>query len=435
MINPRDIAVEALKRIKFDGAYANLISNDLTSRHKLSQLDASLVTDLINGTTRYLRYLDFTLEKVSNRSLKEIEPDLLIVLEISAYSHLIRNIAPHAVVNEGVELARRIVGERAVGFVNGVLRKYVQNDKQYWEKIINREKDDTEALGIKYSFPDWIISHFSTQFSDRKKLESFLECLNRPPEVTFLRPPNLHSVLSDLKPGNWSPFAFKRQNRISVGQSVLTSKLIVQDEGSQLVALASLLTPVDGKDINWLDLTAGPGGKSVFLASWARSRKAKLSANELHPHRAKLITESALRLKLDINTTVGDSLTQEWEQEFDRVLVDAPCSGLGALRRRSEARWRKQEIDLVQLVDLQKKLLTRAINLTRSGGIVAYTTCSLHPRETVEVVELAAKVTKIEIIDATQMLPWVPMERGPFLRLWPHIHDTDGMFLALLKVG
>jgi 16S rRNA (cytosine967-C5)-methyltransferase len=138
---------------------------------------------------------------------------------------------------------------------------------------------------------------------------------------------------------------------------------------------------------------------------------------------------------LSAEVTVGDALTENWNQQYDRVLLDAPCTGLGALRRRAESRWRKSQQDLVQLVDLQKKLLVRAVQATRPGGIIGYTTCSLHPRETVEVVEFVAKTHNIQILNAPSLLPHVPMEQSQYIKLWPHVHDTDGMFMAILQVG
>ena len=215
----------------------------------------------------------------------------------------------------------------------------------------------------------------------------------------------------------------------------MESRLVIQDEGSQLVALALISAEIVGSDTSWLDMTAGQGGKTAFLAAAARSRKATLVANELHPHRAKLIENTLQRLDLRADVQVGDALNQAWSAQFDRVLLDAPCTGLGALRRRAESRWRKTPADLIELVDLQKKLLSKAVQAARSGGIVGYTTCSLHPRETEEVVNFIAKTHRVQILNAPMHLPGIPMEDSPFIKLWPHRHGTDGMFMALLQVG
>lgn len=435
MTNPRLQSIEAISRIKLDGAYANLLTNEMLSKSKFSSQDAAFFTDLVNGTVRHLRYLDYVIGKCVSREISDIEPKLLIILEIAAYSYLIKNKASHAVVNEAVESARLAIGERAVGFCNGVLRQLVRTEPEIWLKSLEKLNDFDEALAIKHSIPDWIYEQFKKQIPDSRELDVMLTTLNQPPDVSLLRPPNTNNEMANLRPGNWSAFSYRDAERGTPGSRLMKSDLIVQDEGSQLVSLATILAPIIGPDANWLDMTAGPGGKATFLAAAAKSRGAKLVANELHPHRAKLMSDTFDRLKLNVNVTIGDALTQKWDDKFDRVLLDAPCTGMGALRRRAEARWRKQPDDLVNLVDLQKKLLNRAIGVTRRGGVVCYTTCSLHPRETTEVVSFAMKTSKVELLDASELLPGVPAKLGPFLTLWPHIHGTDGMFMAILKVS
>jgi len=435
MIQPRVLAIEAISRIKHDGAYANLVTNEMLSKAKYSSQDAAFFTDLVNGSIRYLRFLDFILAQCVSRKLEDIEPDLLIILEIAAYSYLIKQKAAHAVVNEAVESAREVIGERAVGFCNGALRRLVRTSPFDWNQTLSDVENHDERESIRYSLPIWIYQEFRKQISDDRELAVLLDTLNQPPLVSLLRPPQNKSILRDLVPGNWSPFAYREKQRGVLGKTLMDSNFVVQDEGSQLVSLATLLAPIEGNDQEWLDMTAGPGGKATFLAAAAQARKANLTANELHPHRAKLISNTLARLNLMAEVTIGDALSQNWGKQFDRVLLDAPCTGLGALRRRSESRWRKQPNDLISLVDLQKKLLHKAITVTRPGGVVAYTTCSPHPRETDEVIDFALKTANVEVIDASALLPAVPTTDSPFLRLWPQKHGTDGMFLAILKVS
>lgn len=435
MIQPRVLAVEAISRIKHDGAYANLLTTEMLTSAKYSSQDAAFFTDLVNGSIRYLRYLDFVLAQCVSRNIDDIESDLLIILEIAAYSFLIKHKASHAVVNEAVESARDVIGERAVGFCNGALRRLVKTSASDWLETLKNVDNLDERESIRYSLPIWIYQEFRKQIPDARELAFLLNTINQPPHVSLLRPPQSQSVLRDLLPGDWSPFAYREKQRGVLGKTLMESSFVVQDEGSQLVSLATLLAPIEGVDHDWLDMTAGPGGKATFLAAAAKARNAHLTANELHPHRAKLISHTLTRLNLEGEVTVGDALSQNWGKQFDRVLLDAPCTGLGALRRRAESRWRKQPKDLVSLVDLQKKLLHKAISVTRPGGIVSYTTCSLHPRETIEVIDFALKTANVEIMDASGLFPAVPTSDSPYLRLWPHIHGTDGMFLAILKVG
>lgn len=435
MIQPRVLAVEAISRIKHDGAYANLLTTEMLTSAKYSSQDAAFFTDLVNGSIRYLRYLDFVLAQCVSRNIDDIESDLLIILEIAAYSFLIKHKASHAVVNEAVESARDVIGERAVGFCNGALRRLVKTSASDWLETLKNVDNLDERESIRYSLPIWIYQEFRKQIPDARELAFLLNTINQPPHVSLLRPPQSQSVLRDLLPGDWSPFAYREKQRGVLGKTLMESSFVVQDEGSQLVSLATLLAPIEGVDHDWLDMTAGPGGKATFLAAAAKARNAHLTANELHPHRAKLISHTLTRLNLEGEVTVGDALSQNWGKQFDRVLLDAPCTGLGALRRRAESRWRKHPKDLVSLVDLQKKLLHKAISVTRPGGIVSYTTCSLHPRETIEVIDFALKTANVEIMDASGLFPAVPTSDSPYLRLWPHIHGTDGMFLAILKVG
>jgi 16S rRNA (cytosine967-C5)-methyltransferase len=212
----------------------------------------------------------------------------------------------------------------------------------------------------------------------------------------------------------------------------------VQDEGSQLVALALARTPVEGDDTRWLDLCAGPGGKASLLAGLAGERSARLLAVERQPHRAKLVSRALRRSPGVLGTIVSDGTLPAWGPgRFDRALVDAPCTGLGALRRRPEARWRRRPQDVEELHTLQNALLESALLSVRPGGVVAYATCSPHLRETVDVVaEVLTEHPGAEQLDAREYLPGVPdLGDGPGVQLWPHRHGTDAMFIALLRVS
>jgi 16S rRNA (cytosine967-C5)-methyltransferase len=200
----------------------------------------------------------------------------------------------------------------------------------------------------------------------------------------------------------------------------------VQDEGSQLCALALANVRLDGPDQRWLDLCAGPGGKAALLAALAAQRGAVLTANELHPHRAELVRQATQHWNVEV--TVGDARDLPNTQLFDRILLDAPCTGLGALRRRPEARWRRTKEDLADLVALQRELLTAGLRLLRPGGVLAYVTCSPHLAETAQI------VAGQNLIDARALFPGVDqLGDGPTVQLWPHRHGTDAMFFALVR--
>ena len=212
----------------------------------------------------------------------------------------------------------------------------------------------------------------------------------------------------------------------------------VQDEGSQLTAWGLTRVTSTTADDWWLDLCAGPGGKSALLAGLAAERSAHLVAAEIAPHRARLVAKAlrAYAASAPVRTgLVADGTRPAWRSAaFDRVLVDAPCTGLGALRRRPEARWRRSAGEVRELHQLQVALLQAALDSTRAGGVVAYATCSPHLTETRQVVHtILSTRDDTEPVDARPQLPGVPdLGDGPDVQLWPHRHGTDAMFLAVL---
>jgi 16S rRNA (cytosine967-C5)-methyltransferase len=207
----------------------------------------------------------------------------------------------------------------------------------------------------------------------------------------------------------------------------------VQDEGSQLAALLLTRVPLDGPDAAWLDMCAGPGGKASLLAA-VRPAGVRLTAADRAPHRAELVRQ-AVHGEADVEVLTADGTQPPWAPgSFDRVLLDAPCTGLGALRRRPEVRWRRTPDDVTPLVALQTALLDSALASVRVGGVVAYVTCSPHPAETVDVVDAAAARDDVEVLPVAPLLPDVPdVARGEHGQLWTHRHGTDAMFMALLR--
>ncbi|MFD7581282.1 rRNA cytosine-C5-methyltransferase, partial [Kitasatospora sp. NPDC059817] len=243
----------------------------------------------------------------------------------------------------------------------------------------------------------------------------------------------------EAEPGRWSPFALRLAEGGDPGslEAVRDNRAGVQDEGSQLVALALANAPLDGPDRLWLDGCAGPGGKAALLAALAAERGAGLVASEKQPHRARLVARALEGNPGPYTVITADGTRPAWRSGgFDRVLVDVPCSGLGALRRRPEARWRRRPADVAAFGPLQRDLLRSAIDATRVGGVVGYATCSPHLAETRAVVDdvLRAEGGRVEWIDARPLLPGVPaLGDGPDVQLWPHLHGTDAMYLALLR--
>jgi 16S rRNA (cytosine967-C5)-methyltransferase len=234
--------------------------------------------------------------------------------------------------------------------------------------------------------------------------------------------------------GRWSPYAvYLDGGDPGKLEPVREGMAAVQDEGSQLVALALTRAELHGPDTGrWLDLCAGPGGKAALLGAIAAIDGFRVDAVEPAAHRAELVRKAVRDLPVDIH--VADGRASGLTPGYDRILVDAPCTGLGALRRRPEARWRRTPADVRELVVLQRELLSAAWDLLRPGGVVVYSTCSPHLPETVSIVADAVRRLGAEQLDARELLPGVTdVGDGPGAQLWPHRHGTDAMFLAALR--
>jgi 16S rRNA (cytosine967-C5)-methyltransferase len=325
------------------------------------------------------------------------------------------------------------------GLVNAVLRRVGQHSWSQWLDQLTQGLGPIEAVALRTSHPAWIVQSYVDQLG-LVAATAELEANTRPPGTTLAVRPSLATVAEvlaaddTLRPGRWSSQAIRLEGDPGRLAAVRQGLVGVSDEGSQLIALGLARPPtVPGP---WLDLCAGPGGKAALLAGLAHLQGEGLLANEISPHRAKLVA-AALRAYPDaVTVVVADGRRPAWRPgSFSRVLADVPCSGLGALRRRPDARWRKQPTDLPQLAQLQAALLTSALTACAVGGLVAYSTCSPHPGETSAVVaRVLAGRDDVSVIDAATVWADIPQATtGPYLQLWPHRHGTDAMFCALLR--
>ena len=302
-------------------------------------------------------------------------------------------------------------------------------------------------LAVVQSHPRWIVEALHDALSSWTgsaswgETEDLLAADNVSAGVTLVARPG-RTVVEDLldfpgaQTGRWSPYAVVLDGGDPATiPEVRSGDAGVQDEGSQLVALALARAPIDGPDSTWLDMAAGPGGKAALLAGLGLERGARLLAVDRAPHRAGLVAKSLRGAPGHHLTVAADGTAGPWAPgTFDRVLLDAPCTGLGVLRRRPESRWRRSPSDVSELAALQARLLVAAVDAVRVGGVVGYATCSPHLAETDVVVDAAVRRGGVERLDVRPLLPEVDdLGTGPDLRLWPHVHGTDGMFLALLR--
>lgn len=453
----RILAFEALRAVDERDAYANLVLPPLLKKARekddFDARDAALATELVYGTLRRQGTYDAIIATCIDRPLREVDPPVLDVLALGAHQLLGTRIPTHAAVSASVELARVVLGDGRAKFVNAVLRKIAQDDLDAWlERVAPPYDEDAEDhLAVVHSHPRWVVSAlWDSLGGGRAGIEDLLEADNERPEVTLVARPGRSTAAELLEavgedsglPGRWSPYAVRLAEGGEPGaiEAVREGRAGVQDEGSQLVAIALAGAPLDGRDERWLDGCAGPGGKAALLAAIAAGRGASLLASEKQPHRARLVERALAGNPGPYQVIAADGTRPPWRPgSFDRVLVDVPCSGLGALRRRPEARWRRRPEDLEGFAPLQRGLLREALTAVRIGGVVGYATCSPHLAETRVVVEDVLKgrggpAAEAEWVDARPLMPGVPaLGDGPDVQLWPHLHGTDAMYLALLR--
>ena len=507
--NPRAVALSSLRQIRLHDQYANLILPARLAGAGLSSRDARLVTTLVYGSLRWQGFCDAVIDTARGNSRghskahsqahsedcspahshahSRIDANVRDILRLGVYQLLFLKTPAYAAVSTSCALAAADRSTKhAVGFVNALLRTVSRRSRHEWESLITSRIDKQhplERLSVRTSHPLWIVHELraSRQASgyesdvDDHVLLRLLEADNTDPVVTLCARPGLASrddIISRLRSrggdvhvekGRFSPFATRISGVDPSGiDGVKNGTVGVEDEGSQLAALALANAPLDTPlDVSpnasdtpaasthrWLDLCAGPGGKTALLGAFAAQRDAHLVANEPQEQRARLVESNVRALPDDTVEKVTRFDGRDYATDrvagtssaFDRVLVDAPCSGLGALRRRPEARWHKSQSSLADLSQLQQQLLTAGLNATRHGGVCAYVTCSPVLEETRHVVEAVCAGRKdVAVLDTAAILrsalkntPIALPQHGP-VQLFSDLHDTDMMFICLLR--
>lgn len=442
----RTVALDLLFSVELQDSYANLLLPKLLSASKLDERDTGLAQELSFGTLRWQLFYDRIIEECAQRYSDEIDIKALIVLRLGAHQLLGMRIPAHAALDETVELAKQYVSRGAAGFVNGVLRRVSERSRDQWlEIVLNGLESSHERLAVEFSHPIWVVKALeqSLRLDGREnELRDLLLADNIAPLVSLVGLPGLSrkSDFEDLPIGPASPIGAQLDggdpNQLKAFRE---GRIRVQDQGSQLAALVLIEASPILKDESWLDLCAGPGGKAALLAAQARLSGAKITLNEVSAHRAKLVKQALLAIESQPTLTIEDGRNyhREHSSEFDRVLLDAPCTGLGALRRRPEARWRKQQSDVAELSALQEQLLSSAWECLKPGGVLAYVTCSPHLAETNAIVDWALKkLSGAELLNSNSVLKKINgnlqlNETRRTTQLWPHLHQTDAMFIAL----
>jgi len=433
-LQSRRVALKALISIEKERSYANLALPNFLKESNLSVADKALVTEIVYGSIRLRGTYDKIIDSVSNRPVESLDLEVREILRMGAHQLLNMRVASHAAVDTAVTLTKQEINQSSSGFVNAILRNVSKFDFDQWITNLGFT-DKLDQLSIQYSHPRWILESYLKRLGDISRVEQ--ECIanNKNPKVCVIAWPN-QTTQAELLDGNegFTPAPWVNSGVEITGDpadipAIRNLRASVQDQGSFLVTKAFIEIPIEDDEF-WLDLCAGPGGKSALLDRWATEREINFVSNEISPHRAKLMQRSTNKI------VISDGLLPAFKQEsFTRILIDAPCSGLGALRRRPDARWRKQESEINELVKIQNGLLDNATKLIKVGGILGYVTCSPHPAETVENVEIFLnrhsefiQVPMVDYFPAEMHLP-----NTPNVQLWPGLNGTDGMFLAVFQ--
>jgi 16S rRNA (cytosine967-C5)-methyltransferase len=430
----RLLAFDLLTEVNRNEGYSNLLLPQALNASKLEDRDRSLVTELLYGTIRMQGKHDWVLSQISDRPWSEVDPGIIDICRLGVHQIHEMRIPDHAAVAATVEVARKRIGESKASFVNALLRSVTRKSIEDWFSPLASINDPVERFSIQYSHPEWIVSAYFDLLKDWEEVEAALKINNEAATPTLVSWPGF-STQQDLidiggEPTDFSPYGVHWKGNPGSLDLIKARKIGVQDEGSQLVAEV-FAKAADGA--SWLDLCAGPGGKAALLSSIARQRDIRFTANEISAARAVLVSQVVHgdRVLVSDGRTVGAS-----SEKFDAILIDAPCTGLGALRRRPEVRWRRTLQDLRALTQLQRELVDAAIQALKPGGVLGYATCSPHLAETsIQIADIRKKHLEVQQIDVDQFLPPTlhGATRDGAMSLWTHKHGTDAMYLALFR--
>lgn len=438
-INAREVALKVVVEVDTAGAYANIALAGEIGRRRLGDQDRRFVTELVYGTVKAMNTLDWIMSRYSSRPPGKIPAVIRNILRIGLYQiFFLSRVPASAACNQAVELAKKYGHPGTVKFVNAVLRSAVRDPGK--AAYPDREREPVSHLALKYYHPEWLVARWLERLGE-EECEALCRADNATPPLS-IRTNTLKTGRDDLmtrlaaegvsaEASAWTPEGIVCREHPALASlgSLREGLFQVQDESSMLVAHA--VGPQPGEFV--IDACGAPGGKSTHLAALMRNRGRVLST-DLYDHKLKLTAENAARLGITIiETRVYDAarLGEEFAGQADRVLVDAPCSGLGVLRRKPDSRWRKTESMLRELPKLQAAVLSGAAGCVRPGGTLVYSTCTTEPEENVQVVEaFLARHPDFYLENTGDFLP--VKREGAMIQLWPQRDGVDGFFIARL---
>lgn len=410
--------------------------------------DSGLATELVYGTLRNRGWYDAVLAMCTPRPVAELDPPVRVALRMGTHQLLSMRVPAHAAIAETVDAARAIGVSRAAGLVNAALRRVSERSVESWDRALAQTMSADAFEATRFSHPIWIARAMASALaSDGRpdELRALMNADNDAPTVSLAALPGLASrdeFDADTFPrAEYSPIGMYAP---SGDPAAVTEqgRIRVQDQGSQIAALAMTRARPIQEGERWFDACAGPGGKAAVLLAEGGGR-VEFDWNELAPHRAGLVRQALEGIPFAWGSWEGDALDvmADHPATWDRILLDAPCTGLGALRRRPEARWRKSPADLAQLTALQARLLDAAAVSVKPGGVIAYVTCSPHLAETQRQVQGALRRNpRLAQLDTRAVVesiaPGIPLgDQTAGVQLWPHAHHSDAMFISLLTVA
>lgn len=435
----RLLVFQLITQVNRQGAYANLRMPELLTNSKLDERDRSFATELGYGTLRMQGKHDALIKAHIDRPFESVDPAIIDLLRMGIHQLYEMRVPSHAAVGETVEVARATIGESRASYVNAILRK-VSEDGEFIEKL-KSSPQSKERLATLYSHPEWEVSAFFDQLKDWEVVERLLQANNLPVKPHLIawpgRSESAELIAEGGEPLEWTSHGVLSAKMPGHYKAIKERRAGVQDRGSQLVSQIFLNTASGERALKWLDMCAGPGGKSaaIYTALAVTRPQDSFTANEPSEHRARLVAQVIPEERVIIHS--GQELAA-FATHYDRILIDAPCTGLGALRRRPEARWRRTPQDLKELVQTQRELLESGFKILAEGGMLAYVTCSPHILETkAQVLELLHKHKELSLVNILRFLPeGVPervVNKEGALQLWTHLDDADSMFMAIFE--
>ena len=437
-MSARETALRVLISCRTNGAWADAALKAQISRDGLSGADAALCSRLVYGVMQNRMLLDHYIGSYCSQKPDHLQPPLLDILRLGAYQILyLDKIPDSAAVNESVKLAKLFKRAQASGLVNAVLRKIVQN-KETLPEIPQRDAE--KYLSIRYSHPKWLVKRLLNVLG-REETEAYLAANNGVAPLTVQVNPlkttqaelvaELEAAGVTVKEHPWVSGCLELSGTgdLTALEEFRNGKFLVQDPAARLVSLIAEIQP--GQKV--LDVCAAPGGKS-FSAAFAMEDQGVVQSCDLHENKLKRIEESAARLGITCVQTAamdGRSRNEEWVEAFDTVLVDAPCSGLGIIRKKPDTRYKKAD-DLFTLPVIQAAILDNAAAYVRPGGTLVYSTCTILPEENEQVAD-AFLAEHPEFSRESFTLPEPVGKTDGQLTLWPQRHDTDGFYICRMK--